>query len=136
LIVSGDGPELENLKRMATENVQFIGFISKSSLIDYTQKAKAFILAAEEDFGITSIEAQSCGTPVIALKKGGYLETVIENKTGVFFNQQTPESIIDTINSFENKKANFAKADFIENVTRFSIERFKNEFKAFVKKHG
>ncbi len=85
LIVSGDGPELEHLKKIATNNVTFIGFVEKSTLIKYTQKAKAYVLAAEEDFGITSIEAQSCGTPVIALKKGGYLETVLENKTGVFF---------------------------------------------------
>lgn len=136
LVVSGDGPEYENLKRIATNNVKFIGFVSKASLIDYTQRAKAFILAAEEDFGITSIEAQSCGTPVIALKKGGYLETVIENKTGVFFNEQTAESITETINLFENKNIKFVKKDFIENVTKFSIERFKNEFKSFVKNHG
>ncbi|MCB9360311.1 MAG: glycosyltransferase [Flavobacteriales bacterium] len=136
LVVSGDGPEYENLKRIATDNVEFIGFVSKASLIDYTQRAKAFILAAEEDFGITSIEAQSCGTPVIALKKGGYLETVIENKTGVFFNEQTAQSIAETINLFENKNTKFVQEDFMKNVTKFSIERFKNEFKSFVKNNG
>lgn len=136
LIVSGDGPELENLKKIAQSNIEFIGFVSKNELIKKIQKAKAFILAAEEDFGITSIEAQSCGTPVIAFKKGGYLETVIENKTGVFFNEQTPNSIKEAVLNFESKKINFAKDDFLTNVSRFSIDRFKNEFKSFVKENG
>lgn len=136
LIVSGDGPELEHLKRIATNNVTFIGFVDKSTLVDYTQKARAYILAAEEDFGITSIEAQSCGTPVIALKKGGYLETVVENKTGIFFNEQIPHSIAEAINLFENKKTTFAKENYTQNVNKFSIERFRTEFKSFVNKHA
>ena len=136
LIVSGDGPELNNLKEMATDNVQFVGFVEKPQLIEYIQKAKAFILAAEEDFGITSIEAQSCGTPVIAYKKGGYLETVIENKTGVFFEEQTPKSIAQAVADFESKKLTFTKEDFMKNVQRFSIERFKVEFNSFIKEHA
>ncbi len=136
LIVSGDGPELEKLKQLATKNVEFIGFVEKSSLIQSMQKAKAFILAAEEDFGITSIEAQSCGTPVIAYKKGGYLETVVENKTGLFFEHQTPESIAKSIRSFEALKTPFNAVDFKTNVEKFSIERFRKEFKTFLSQHG
>lgn len=135
LVVSGDGPELEKLKKIATSNVNFLGFVDKQTLIEYTQKAKAYILAAEEDFGITSIEAQSCGTPVIALRKGGYLETVLENKTGVFFNEQTPYSIAKCITNFEQTNSNFAEVDFKTHVNKFSIERFKNEFTSFIKTH-
>lgn len=136
LIVSGDGPELENLQQLATKNVEFIGFVEKSTLITYMQKAKAFILAAEEDFGITSIEAQSCGTPVIAYKKGGYLETVIEHKTGMFFEHQTPESIATCMRNFEALKTPFAAADFKTNVEKFSITRFRNEFINFLNQNG
>lgn len=135
LIVSGDGPEYEYLKSIATPNVSFIGFVDKNTLIEHTQKAKAFILAAEEDFGITSIEAQSCGTPVIAFKKGGYLETVIPNKTGLFFEEQTPESLANTIELFETKKPTFTKENFLENVEKFSINRFREEFKSFIKEN-
>jgi len=135
LIVSGDGPELEYLKEIATNNVSFVGFVEKPKLIEYIQKAKAFILAAEEDFGITSIEAQSCGTPVIAYKKGGYLETVIDHKTGLFFEEQTPESIAKAVADFESEKLTFTKEDFLQNVEKFTIGRFQNEFKSFIKKH-
>ena len=136
LIVSGDGPELEKLKRIATPNVKFIGFVKREQLIEFMQKAKAFILAAEEDFGITSIESQSCGTPVIALKKGGYVETVVENKTGLFFNNQTSQSIIEAITLFETKKTTFVETDFLENTARFSIDRFRDEFKTFLKSNA
>lgn len=135
LIISGDGPELVHLKNIATNNVSFLGFVDKTTLIKYTQKAKAYVLAAEEDFGITSIEAQSCGTPVIALRKGGYLETVLENKTGVFFDEQTPDSIAKCITIFEQKAINFAENDFKTHVNKFSIERFRNEFNTFIKAH-
>lgn len=136
LIVSGDGPDLEKLKQLASKNVEFIGFVDKPTLINYMQRAKAFILAAEEDFGITSIEAQSCGTPVLAYKKGGYLETVIENKTGLFFEQQTPESIANCIRSFEALKINFEAVDFKHHVQKFSIHQFKTAFKAFLSQYG
>jgi glycosyltransferase involved in cell wall biosynthesis len=96
------------------------------------QKAKGFILAAEEDFGITSLEAQSCCTPVIAYRKGGYLETVVENKTGVFFDHQTVESLRQAILSFEASGTKFPKSDFISNVNRFTVEKFRSSFKKCV----
>lgn len=125
LIVSGDGPELEKIRASAKSNIEFTGFVSRDKLITYMQKAKAFVLAAEEDFGITSIEAQSCFTPVIAYRKGGYLETVIENKTGIFFNQQTVESLTEAILRFEKSGLVFKKEDFLNHVSRFSIEKFR-----------
>ena len=132
LIVSGDGPSLKKISKSAKGNIHFTGFVEKKSLIGLMQKAKAFILAAEEDFGITSLEAQSCCTPVIAYKKGGYLETVVDGKTGVFFEQQTPESLTYAIQHFENIGSSFQKKDFIENVSSFRIENFRKEFKTCV----
>lgn len=132
LIVSGDGPELKRIKKIAGKNIHFIGFVDKQQLVSHMQRAKAFILAAEEDFGITSLEAQSCCTPVIAYKKGGYLETVIEGKTGMFFSEQTVSSLKSAINDFENRQEPFLKNDFIENVSLFKIENFRKEFKQCV----
>ncbi|WP_446918127.1 glycosyltransferase, partial [Klebsiella pneumoniae] len=93
LLVIGDGPEMEKIKAKAKANVVILGYQSNEAMIEYMQRAKAFVFAAEEDFGITPVEAQSCGTPVIAFGKGGALETVrpygVSNPTGVFFYNQT-----------------------------------------------
>ncbi len=129
LIVSGDGPELEKVKAMAGDNISFVGFLKQDELVKYFQKAKAFVLAAEEDFGITSLEAQSCCTPVIAYGKGGYLETVIPGKTGVFFKEQTVESLKSTILNFEKLDHPFKKEDFLNNVASFTQEKFRAAFK-------
>ncbi|WP_348814137.1 glycosyltransferase, partial [Flavobacterium maritimum] len=93
LIVAGEGPELEKLQKIANSNIEFVGFVENKKLRSLMQKAKAFVFAAEEDFGIIPVEAQACGTPVIALKKGGTLETVLEKETGIFFEEQTAEKI-------------------------------------------
>ncbi|MHC0443723.1 glycosyltransferase, partial [Flavobacterium sp. 3-210] len=77
------------IKALANSNIEILGYQSDEILRDELSKARAFVFAAEEDFGILPIEAQACGTPVIAFKKGGALETVIENETGIFFNEQT-----------------------------------------------
>lgn len=82
LIVIGEGPEFNKIKRKAGSNVQLLGYKKLDEMKGYLQRAKAFIFAAEEDFGITPVEAQACGTPVIAYGKGGILETVAEGKTG------------------------------------------------------
>lgn len=136
LVVSGDGPALAKIRASATPNVEFLGFISKNDLVSRVQKAKAFVLAAEEDFGITSLEAQSCLTPVIALKRGGYLETVVENKTGVFFNEQTADSIRNAILTFEGMNKPFEEIDFTKNVESFSTERFRNSISTFIRQHA
>lgn len=128
LIVSGDGPELNKIRSFAKSNIEFTGFVGREKLIGYMQKAKAFVLAAEEDFGITSLEAQSCCTPVIAYRKGGYLETVIENKTGVFFDKQTVQSLTNAVNRFEKSAIEFKREDFINHVARFSLENFRKNF--------
>ncbi|WP_299393635.1 glycosyltransferase family 4 protein [uncultured Gelidibacter sp.] len=130
LIVSGDGPEFNNIKKIANQNIELLGFIENDQLRHYMEKAKAFVFAAEEDFGIIPVEAQACGTPVIAFGQGGVLETVIKNKTGVFFYKQEVESLLTAIDDFE--KMTFNYAEIRENALRFSKERFETEIKDFV----
>jgi glycosyltransferase involved in cell wall biosynthesis len=130
LIVAGSGPEFEKLQKMAQKNVKMVGFVTDDELRTYLQNAKAFVYAAEEDFGILPVEAQSCGTPVIAFGKGGALETVAENQTGVFFEEQSAQKIIEAVIAFEEIK--FDPKIIREHALQFSKERFENEIKMFV----
>lgn len=137
LIVIGDGPEANRCKNLAKENVVFMGYKSTEVLRDYMQRAKAFVFAAEEDFGIIPIEAQACGTPVIAYGKGGALESIRGQNdsvpTGIFFYEQTIESIISAVTLFDNEfSLKITPQACRENANRFSIERFHKEFKSFV----
>ncbi|MXV52920.1 glycosyltransferase [Pedobacter sp. HMF7647] len=132
LIVAGDGPELAYLKSIAGANVIFLGQQPRSSLVSYMQKARAFVFAAQEDFGIAPVEAMACGTPVLAFAKGGILETVIENKTGLFFPEQTPDSIIDCVNRFDRLSNFFVSGVISASVNRFSRQRFEQEYRDFV----
>ena len=131
LIVIGDGPELIALKNMASTNVTFMGFQSDRVIEDTMQRAKAFIYAAEEDFGIVPVEAQACGTPVIAYGKGGILETVIPGETGFFFPEQSVGALVTAINSFENAIP-LDPEKIRRNAERFSKDRFKQKMKDFV----
>jgi glycosyltransferase involved in cell wall biosynthesis len=132
LVVIGDGPELKSVKKMASENIIFLGFQSDQAVEDYLQRARAFVYAAEEDFGIVPVEAQACGTPVIAYGKGGALETVIEGETGLFFRDQTPEALIQAVDTFENKNEWDSYA-IRRHAEGFSKERFKEEIQTFIK---
>ena len=130
LVVIGDGPDLDKIKAIANENVTVLGYQEFDVLKDYMQRAKAFVFAAKEDFGIIPLEAQACGTPVIAFGKGGCLETVKDNITGVFFNEQTSSSIIKAIFEFELKT--FDPIEIRANAISFSEERFKEELYDFI----
>lgn len=130
LVVFGDGPDLKNIKRTAGSNIEFRGYATKEQLKAGFQHAKAFVHAADEDFGIAPIEAQACGTPVIAYGKGGLLETVIPNVTGVFFKEQTAESIRQAVEKFEGIKFNYA--EIRKHAEKFSTEKFTQKFKEFV----
>lgn len=132
LVVIGDGPDFEKVKKKAKKNVEFLGYQKDDVLKEYLQKARAFIFAAEEDFGILPVEAQACGTPVIAYGKGGALETVLENKTGIFLKEQTVESLIEAVKVFEKDEDRFDCNEIRKNAERFSKERFKKEFREFV----
>lgn len=133
LVVIGGGPNLEAYRKLAKDNVTVMGYQPFDVLKDKMQHAKAFVFAADEDFGMIPIEAQSCGTPVIAYGHGGSLETVNGGKTGLFFYEQTPEAIVEAVNRFEAMGAQpFAPAVCRQWAEGFSEERFKREIKEFV----
>ncbi|MEG3656118.1 glycosyltransferase [Arenibacter palladensis] len=139
LIVIGEGPDYKKIKHLAGPNVQLLGFLEKNRVLNLIKRAKAFIFAAEEDFGIAPIEAQAAGVPVIAFGKGGILETVngqfsdnpvlMENLTGVFFKEQTSGSLLEALCFFEENEKMFDKNIIRKNAQQFSIERFEKEFK-------
>jgi len=137
LIVIGDGEQMAKIRAKAGRNVKFLGHREPEELREYMQNAKAFVFAAEEDFGITPVEAQACGTPVIAFGRGGVTESVIglerDRPTGVFFGSQTVESIRAAIYEFENLGDRISPTACRENAMRFSTERFQREFLFFVK---
>lgn len=123
--------EYKRLEKLAKGKVEFLGFVSDQELIKLYAGAKAFLaLATDEDFGMTPVEAMMAGTPVIAYRGGGYLETVTHGKTGVFFNEPTVKSLIQSIKSFEEMK--FDKRVLQNHAQKFSKERFKEEVKKFV----
>lgn len=130
LVVIGDGPDYEKIKRKTTKNIELLGYQPFDILKNYMQKAKAFVYAAEEDFGIVMVEAQACGTPVIAYGKGGAAEIITEGKTGMFFREQKAECIIKAVKEFE--KMELSPEEIRKNAERFSKERFKGEFKQFI----
>lgn len=138
LVVIGDGPELSRIKGKATPNVSILGHQSDDSLRHYMQHARAFVFAAQEDFGIAPVEAQACGTPVIAYGKGGVTESVrgldAEHPTGVFFAEPTVESLIEAIGLFERNRERMSPAACRENATRFAPDRFRAEFAGFVRR--
>jgi glycosyltransferase involved in cell wall biosynthesis len=132
LVVIGDGPEMAKIQQIAAPNVTLLGYQPFSVLREHLQNARAFIFAAEEDFGILPVEAQAAGTPVIAYGRGGALETVLDNQTGLFFSQQTPSDLADAIEKFEKISSAFDPWVIRANAERFGIERFRQEFRDFV----
>ena len=133
LIVIGGGPNLKNYKELANENITVMGYQPFNLLKEKMQHAKAFIFAADEDFGMIPIEAEACGTPVIAYGHGGSLETVCDGKTGMFFYEQTADAIVNAVKEFETMgSAPFKYEDCRSWAERFSEERFKREIKEFV----
>ena len=130
LLVIGDGPEMKNIKAKATENIKLLGHVSFAEMVQYFQKAKTFIFAAEEDFGIVPVEAQACGTPVLAYGKGGALETIQDGVSGSFFYEQSVDAIIKGIDTINN--INFNPILVRKNAEKFSKERFEKEFKETV----
>ncbi len=125
LVVVGAGPQANILRASANSNIEFYENISNDLLINLISGSKALIVLAEEDFGLTPIEAQAMGKPVIAYKKGGSLETVIDNKTGLFFTEQNEKSLEGAIEQFD--KMVFKKEDLVENAKKFNKDRFKKD---------
>ncbi|MBI3342031.1 glycosyltransferase [Candidatus Curtissbacteria bacterium] len=132
---AGYANEYGNLKKSAGDNVEFLGHVPDEELVGLYSGAKAFFaIAHDEDFGITPVEAMLCGTPVIAYAGGGYLETVIEGKTGVFFTDYKAGSLAMAFNKFNDlyKKGAFKAAVIKRYAQKFGKERFKREILAFV----
>jgi glycosyltransferase involved in cell wall biosynthesis len=130
LVVIGDGPDMKKIKKKAGSNVELLGHQPFTVLKDKMAAARAFVFAAEEDFGIVPVEAQASGTPVIAYRKGGALETIIDGETGIFFDEQNVESIIQAVKEFESKVFDFNKIR--KNSERFSAAIFNQKFKHYV----
>ncbi len=130
LVIIGEGPELKKLKKIAKKNIRFLGRISDEEVKKYYSQCRAFIFPQEEDFGITPLEAQSAGRPVIAYRKGGATETVIDGKTGIFFDKQNPESIIKVIEKFDEK--GFDPKVTREHALGFDNELFKKKIRDYV----
>lgn len=138
LLVIGTGPDWEKIKAKASKNVELLGYQSFENMKKIIQNSKAYIFAAEEDFGIAPIEAQACGIPVIAFAKGATLETIIgnfaateivrEGDTGIFFEEQTISSLLNAVELFEKFQHKFNKDTIRTNALRFSKERFEKEF--------
>lgn len=132
LVVIGEGPEFEKIRVKAGPNVTLLGHQPFESLRDYMQRARAFVFAAEEDFGIVPVEAQACGTPVIAFGRGGATETVVDGVTGTFFDEQTPESLVRAVGRFDARARGWDASLIRRNAERFSAARFRNEFENLV----
>ena len=138
LVVIGDGPDNDKVRAKAGPNVSFLGYAPKAELRDHLQRAKAFVFAAEEDFGIVPVEAQACGTPVIAFGRGGALETVngldTTAPTGVFFDEQSAASIRLAVDTFESNSARILPVACRANAERFGAIRFRAEMAAIIER--
>jgi glycosyltransferase involved in cell wall biosynthesis len=136
LVVIGDGPDNKRIRAKGAPNVRFLGHQSFGSLRDHLRRARAFVFAAEEDFGIVPLEAQSCGTPVIALRKGGALETIAgldhPAPTGVFFEEQNVLSLREAVETFEQEEQRITRNACRANALRFAPERFRRELRNYV----
>ncbi|HZZ12309.1 MAG TPA: glycosyltransferase family 4 protein [Paraburkholderia sp.] len=137
LVVIGDGPEMEKVRAKAGPNVEIMGYQPFKVLKEKMRRAKAFVFAAEEDFGISVVEAQACGTPVIAYGKGGALETVRDlseaRPTGLFFDEQNADAIIAAVERFDQQIRNFLPHDCRANAEQFSAAHFRERFFAHVR---
>ncbi len=136
LIVIGDGPEFGRLQARASKNVTLVGYQDTATMHDYLRRARAFVYASREDFGIAPVEAQAAGTPVIAYGRGGAAEIVCgletSRPTGVLFGEQAPTVIVEAVRAFEREEDRITPAECRANALRFSVQRFRREMLAFV----
>lgn len=138
LVVIGDGPELEAIRKLAQPNIQILGFCANTVVEQYMARAKAFVYAACEDFGIALVEAQACGTPVIAYGAGGALETVRDIRqypdsgTGLFFQTQTVAALVEAVKTFEALKGAFSPERSRLNAALFAPKLFSDRYLTFL----
>ena len=134
LLVIGDGPDMAKIKSKAGKNVELLGFASDETMADLMGRAKAFVFAAEEDFGITPVEAQACGTPVICFGRGGARETVLDGESGLYFMEQNTKELLAAVAKLEQNYDKFEPIKIRENSLKFSRARFEAEIKSYVEK--
>jgi glycosyltransferase involved in cell wall biosynthesis len=132
LVVVGDGPTANKLKKLATPNVRFLGRVSRQMLADLYANCKALIFPGEEDFGLVPLEAMASGRPVIAFASGGALETVLEYRTGIFFHEQSPTALRQAVSKFESIEDRFNPKAIRAHAANFSEAQFKKHFMALV----
>jgi len=137
LVVVGDGPDFDRIKANCPANVEIRGFLPTSELVDLMQRSKAMVFAGEEDFGIAPVEAQACGTPIIAYGRGGLLETVQGDPskgavTGLFFYEQTAEAICKAVEQFDATQSTMTPQACRAHAEKFSIEAFRQRMFSFV----
>ncbi|MFC1667994.1 glycosyltransferase [Chlamydiota bacterium] len=130
LKIIGGGTELEKLRKLANGTIEFLGWLPDETVRSYYRKARAIVFPGKEDLGLVPIEAQACGTPVIAYGQGGVLETVEEHVAGVFFNGQDSSSLNEAVVRFE--QLNFNPEKLRENAEKFSKENFEKHLKHFI----
>ena len=140
LVIIGDGGEMGRLRKMAKSNVTFLGRLSDEEIADYYSRAKAFVFCGEEDFGITPVEAQASGTPVIAYGRGGVLDTMVDGKSGIYFHESTVQSFIAAVQQFEEHGVKYTVEELQVHAEKFSLKRFQQEIDAYIcscaDKHG
>ncbi|HOW60454.1 MAG TPA: glycosyltransferase [Candidatus Moranbacteria bacterium] len=134
LVVIGQGKQENYLRKIAQSNVKILGWQSREEIKNYYKNTRAFIFPCEDDFGIAPVEAMQEGIPVIAYRKGGALETVVEGKSGEFFDVQTPEVLADGVRRFMINEDKYDKEFIKKHAENFSEERFKREFKEYINK--
>jgi glycosyltransferase involved in cell wall biosynthesis len=132
LIIVGEGSQRKYLESIAVGQVEFLGYQPPDIVASLLARAKAFVMANEEDFGIAPVEAQACGTPVIAYAKGGVLETVVDGKTGLLFSEQTVEGLKQALTKFIKIEQSFDTTVIRKQAEKFSAHVFKNKFSNFI----
>jgi glycosyltransferase involved in cell wall biosynthesis len=134
LVVIGGGPDMKKLQKMAAgcRNIEILDYVPFEELKRALAGAKAFIFASEEDFGALPVQAQACGTPILAYGVGGAKETVVAGKTGLHFNEQSEKAIIEAVNEFENTRERFVPSEIRKNAERFTFDIFKAKMTAYV----
>ena len=134
LVIIGDGEDRKRLEKMAEKNIKFLGFQPEEKIAEYYQNCQAFIFPGEDDFGITPVEAMSFGKPVLAYRKGGALETIIEGETGEFFDDPIPEILADGVRRIKNNCGNYNTEKTKKQAGKFSEEGFERKMREFVEK--
>jgi glycosyltransferase involved in cell wall biosynthesis len=133
LMVLGEGSMLGALRRAAAPNIKFMGYCDSETVASVFARGKAFVFASREDFGIAPLEAQACGTPVLAYGEGGALETVVSwpapDATGIFFDAQTPDALEEAVRFFEEHGGEFKPESCRRNAERFSEAHFQEKFR-------